>query len=714
MPEDIGTKANGCEYMQNRELSWLDFNGRVLSEAEDETVPLLERLHFLSIFTSNLDEFFMVRVGNLYDKMTLSPEEKDDKSGWDAAEQLNHIYDKVTALNRKKDVIYKRITEQLREYQIEDKHVGSLSEKERKFAVYYYKTQILPYLCPQEADSGHSLPELQNKKLYVAVRLRDKKGNISLGWIPVPDSVPRLLVFPQAGFCYLRVEVLISIWAALMFPEYETVERCILSVTRNVNISYADLANDRAGFRECVSKLVKKREHLPIVRLELEGKISPEFMEMLEKRIGIGHSQSFSSYSPLDLSYVYSIRELISSQRRQPLVFQPYEPRWAKDLKKEESMIGQIQKRDRILYFPYDSMEPFLMLLDEAAEDQRVVSIKITIYRLASASQIARALCRAAENGKQVTVLVELRARFDEENNISWSKILEEAGCHIIYGMKELKCHSKILSVAYQENKERHYITQIGTGNYNEKTSRSYTDLSYMTASKTIGEDALHFFENMENGRIDDDYAQLFVSPAGLKDRLISCINEEIEKGQAGYICMKANSLTDRRIMEKLAEASCAGVRVQLILRGICCLRPGIAGKTENIQVTSIVGRYLEHARIYCFGRGAMAKIYLSSADLMTRNLKKRVEIACPVTDIYIRRQLLWILKIQLMDTAKACKRLSDGSYFRKENDDKQIDSQELFMRESIHKGYEEDISREKFLFSLQQHHHYRKKNFRS
>lgn len=715
MPEDSRTIADGCEYMLNRELSWLKFNGRVLAEAEDKTVPVLERFHFLSIFTSNLDEFFMVRVGSLYDKMIFSPQEKDDKSGWSVEEQLEHIYEETIVLSRKKDRIYQTVMELLQEYQIEDKKAVGLTKEEQKYAIRYYKTRILPFLSPQTEEDGFSLCGLENKKLYVAVRLRDKKGKMLLGWIPVPDSVPRLLVFPGTGFCYLRVETLVSIWAVLLFPEYETVERCILSVTRNENISYADLECEKNDFRDCVSKLVKERTQLPVVRLEVEGNISPEFMEMLEKRIGVSRSQVFLSRSPLDLSFAYSVRDLISPKYRRLLVFPSYEPQWPEDLKKEESMIAQIQRRDRMLYFPYDSIEPFLMLMSEAAEDERVASIKITVYRLASASKIARALCRAAENGKQVTVLVELRARFDEENNISWSKILEEAGCHVIYGPERLKCHSKILCITYWENGERDYITQIGTGNYNEKTSRAYTDLSYMTASKAVGEDAIRFFENMEAGRTDGEYRQLCVSPVGLRNRLIACIEEEIEKKTAGYICMKANSLTDRRIINKLKEASCAGVQVQLILRGICCLRPGIANVTENIQVTSIVGRYLEHARIYCFGRGVTAKIYLSSADLMTRNLQKRVEIACPVTDLSIRRQLLWILKIQLMDNVKACLRLSDGSYSgkccEKENAGKQVDSQELFMRQSIHM---EEISQEKNFFLLQQQLHYRKKNFRS
>ena len=673
-------------YTQNRELSWLRFNRRVLEEAGDETVPLLERLKFIAIFTSNLDEFFMVRVGNLFDLSLVSPGEIDNKTGLTPSGQLEQIYSVIPGLIEIKNRLYDDAAALLRREGICDLTMDELTGEERKFVSTCYKAKILPVLSPQIVDAHHPFPHLVSKGLYVAALLRGKKGAASLGFLPVPDRLPAFLTMPGDPGRSIRMETVLHHYAPTLFGEFKVESACVLCVTRSADLSLDTELLEGEDIRSRMSKLLKKRASQSVVRLELSGKMSGEFMKLLKSRIRVESRQIYVDRSPLRMKYVFELIRTLPAERAAALSFPPYRPRWPADLDPKASIIDQVRRRDRLLFFPFDGVDPFLRMLDEAAERPDVLAIRITIYRLASSSRVAHILCKAAENGKEVTVLMELRARFDEANNISWSRLLEESGCKVIYGVEEYKCHSKICLITLRRGDKLSYVTQIGTGNYNEHTNEQYTDLSLMTADEQIGLDGTAFFQNMLVGNLEGTYRHLLVAPAGIKPRLLELIDQEIAKGPEGRIRIKANSMTEREVMDKLAEASQAGVQVQLILRGICCLRPGIPARTENIHVTSIVGRFLEHGRIYCFGRGKNAVVYIASADLMTRNLNHRVEIACPVYDQQVREQLLWILHTQLEDNVKASSLLPDGSYCRKVNTLAPCDSQEVFMKTSIHR----------------------------
>lgn len=673
-------------YTQNRELSWLRFNRRVLEEAGDETVPLLERLKFIAIFTSNLDEFFMVRVGNLFDLSLVSPGEIDNKTGLTPSGQLEQIYSVIPGLIEIKNRLYDDAAALLRREGICDLTMDELTGEERKFVSTCYKAKILPVLSPQIVDAHHPFPHLVSKGLYVAALLRGKKGAASLGFLPVPDRLPAFLTMPGDPGRSIRMETVLHHYAPTLFGEFKVESACVLCVTRSADLSLDAELLEGEDIRSRMSKLLKKRASQSVVRLELSGKMSGEFMKLLKSRIRVESRQIYVDRSPLRMKYVFELIRTLPAERAAALSFPPYRPRWPADLDPKASIIDQVRRRDRLLFFPFDGVDPFLRMLDEAAERPDVLAIRITIYRLASSSRVAHILCKAAENGKEVTVLMELRARFDEANNISWSRLLEESGCKVIYGVEEYKCHSKICLITLRRGDKLSYVTQIGTGNYNEHTNEQYTDLSLMTADEQIGLDGTAFFQNMLVGNLEGTYRHLLVAPAGIKPRLLELIDQEIAKGPEGRIRIKANSMTEREVMDKLAEASQAGVQVQLILRGICCLRPGIPARTENIHVTSIVGRFLEHGRIYCFGRGKNAVVYIASADLMTRNLNYRVEIACPVYDQQVREQLLWILHTQLEDNVKASSLLPDGSYCRKVNTLAPCDSQEVFMKTSIHR----------------------------
>lgn len=672
-------------YTQNRELSWLRFNQRVLEEAADPSVPALERLKFLSIFSSNQDEFFMVRVGSLFDLARMTPDDRDNKTGWTAAEQLHKIYRAVPGLLAMKKQIYTAVAEELSRSGIADLLPKELTAEEMKQMNRFFKGDLLPVLSPILLGPNHPVPHLVNKRLYAAALLEDKKGRKAVGLVPVPEDAPAYLLL-SGGVRYLRTENVLLHWLPTLFDGYSVRESCVMTVTRNADISFDEekFEDNEEDFRRQMKKLLKQRDHLAVVRLELSCPVSPEFQKILSELIRVETHQVFVDGCPLNMRYVFRLIGELPKELSLGLSYPACRPRWAEDLRPEMPILSQIQQHDRLLFYPYDSVEPFLRLLNEAAENPQVLSIKITIYRLASSSKIAQALCRAAENGKEVLVLMELRARFDEENNLTWSKMLEESGCQVIYGAEGFKCHSKICLITLRNHNKTSYLTQIGTGNYNEKTNAMYTDLSLMTVDPAIGEDAAAFFRNMLVNRLDGDYRQLCVSPFRIKEMLMEQIDRQIALGKEGYICVKANSVTEREVIDKLAQASQAGVEVQLIIRGICCILPGVPGETENIHVTSLVGRFLEHARIYLFGRGENGAIYISSADLMTRNLNRRVEIACPVHDPYLRGQLKWLLDSQLRDTAKASLMLPDGSYCRKHSA-VPFDSQDYFLRHSPH-----------------------------
>ena len=657
----------------------------MLEESADPTVPALERLKFVSIFSSNLDEFFMVRVGSLFDLARMTPDETDNKTGQTPAEQLHHIYRAVPGLLAMKEQICTAVMEQLAQSGIQDALPEALEADELKQVNRFFKTDLLPVLSPILIGPNHPVPHLVNKRLYAAALLENKKGRRALGIVPVPDNAQTYLML-SGQKRFVRTENILLRWLPTLFDAYNVKESCILAVTRNADISFDDekFEDSEEDFRRQMQKLLKQRDHLAVVRLELSAPVSQEFQKLLSSVIRVENRQIFVDRCPLNMRYVFRLAGELPKEISARLLYTPYRPRWAEDLYPGQPMIQQIQQKDRLLFYPYDSVEPFLRLLNEAAENPKVLSIKITIYRLASSSRIAQALCRAAENGKEVLVLMELRARFDEENNLTWSKMLEESGCQVIYGTEGFKCHSKICLITLRSHNKTGYITQVGTGNYNEKTNAMYTDLSFMTADHAIGEDAAAFFRNMLVNKLDGEYKQLCVSPFGIKTMLLHHIDRQIEQGKNGYICIKANSVTEREVIDKLAEASRAGVEVQLIIRGICCILPGVPGETENIHVTNVVGRFLEHARIYLFGRGESAEMFVSSADLMTRNLNRRVEIACPVRDVQLRAQLRWILDSQLRDTAKASLMLADGTYCRKHSA-AAFDSQDDFIRKSPH-----------------------------
>lgn len=682
MPKNNQEKYN---YTQNRELSWLRFNRRVLEEAADTEVPVLERLKFISIFSSNLDEFFMVRVGSLFDLSRMTPNDTDNKTGWTPKEQLHQVYKAVPGLLTMKEQIYTAVMEELSRSGIYDTSMADLDAADMKEVNRFFKMELLPVLSPILIGHNHPVPHLVNKRLYAAAFLENKKGHRAVGIVPIPESLPQFLMLSD-GKRFVRTENILKRWLPTLFGSYALKESTVLAVTRNADISFDEekFEDNEEDFRKQMKKLLKQRDHLAVVRLELNSKVSQNFLKALTGLIKVEGYQIVVDKCPLNMSYVFTLIDELPNELKNGILYPDYRAKWSRDLKPDQSIMTQVQQNDRLLFYPYDSVEPFIRLLNEAADNPSVLSIKITIYRLASSSKIAQLLCRAAENGKEVLVLMELRARFDEENNLVWSKMMEESGCQVIYGAEGFKCHSKICLITYRRFNRTNYITQIGTGNYNEKTNAMYTDLSLMTADASIGEDAAAFFRNMLVNRLDGDYKELAVSPFGIKTMLLQKIDEQIALGQDGYLCIKANSVTEREVIDRLMKASRAGVEIQLIIRGICCILPGVTGDTENIHVTSIVGRFLEHSRVYQFGRGEDAAYYISSADLMTRNLNRRVEIACPVHDKRLCEEIRWMLESQLSDTAKASLMLPSGSYSRKHSAEP-FDSQDFFTKKMPH-----------------------------
>ena len=670
-------------YTQNRELSWLRFNQRVLEEAQDLTVPLLERMKFVAIFTSNLDEFFMIRVGSLYDMVMMDDDSLDSRSGMTAKEQLEAIYDAMGPLYKERERTYAQIKKQLHPYGVCGLSFKELEPSEKKYVKRFFKEQVLPVLSPQIVDVNHPFPHLLNNKIYVVANLTIKDKSM-MGIVPVPQFISDILFLPGHDIRYIRMEKVIMEYLELIFEQYEITERNYLCVTRNADISPDDKSFDEdEDFRERMQQTLHKRRKLAAVRMEIAFPLTKEMENYLCEKLHLTPKQIFRTKVPMKLEYIYSIINKIPESMKRSLVEPPFSPQQSKYVQ-DGSVIRQVKRKDILLSYPYESMEPFLQLIKEASVDPSVMTIKITIYRLAKKTRLVEYLCAAAENGKEVTVLIELRARFDEQNNIDWSERLEEAGCRVIYGFEGYKVHSKVCQITYHNRNEIQYITQIGTGNYNEKTAALYTDVSLMTANKEIGEDVSNFFKNMSIGNLDGQYQHLIVSPNSLKRSVLELIDKEIAKGENGRIIMKMNSVTDMDFIEKIAKASQAGVKIDLLVRGICCILPGIKGVTENLTVTSIVGRYLEHARIFSFGVGKEQKLYIGSADMMTRNTEKRVEVVCPVMDTGIKERLNHMLAVMLSDNTKARTMQSDGSYIMKEKKEEEIIAQEIFMKEAM------------------------------
>lgn len=673
-------------YTQNRELSWLQFNARVLAEAEDENVPLLERFKFLAIFTSNLDEFFMIRVGSLCDMAAVDKEHTDSKSGLTAKEQLHLIYKAVVPLYARRDAAFSDVDSKLSVIGLRRLTMDSLAPDEQKYIKRYFKDIIAPVLSPQIVDSHHPFPHLEGKVLHIVALLSHKKTE-RLGLLPVPASLPPVVFLPETPSRYILTEDILLAYADHVFEMYDVLEKTVLCVTRNADIQVDDetFGVEGGDFRKKMEKLLRQRRRMAVVRVEINRPISDHFKEHFRSRFEVSDAQIFlSRTAPLKLGYAFSLGEHLPEKKRAFLSDAPFTPQQPAMLSAGQSLLKAALQRDILLSYPYESMEPFLQMIREAANDPAVLAIRITIYRLASKAKLVEYLCAAAENGKDVTALIELRARFDEQNNIDWSERMEEAGCKIIYGFEDYKVHSKICLITRRERGAVRHITQVGTGNYNEKTAKQYTDVSLITADERIGQDAGAFFNNMALGNLSGRYSRLFVAPTSLKNNILALMDEQIAKGKDGYILLKFNSLTDIDVIAKLREASCAGVTVEMIVRGICCLLPGVPGHTENITVTSIVGRFLEHSRIYVFGRGDEEKMYISSADLMTRNTERRVEIACPIDDPAVRTRLHDILYAMQHDTVKARVLQPDGTYCKKPAVQDPICAQDLLMQQAI------------------------------
>ena len=675
-------------YTQNRELSWLAFNERVLAEAADESVPLLERLKFASIFTSNLDEFFMIRVGSLFDLMGVEPGRRDSRSGMTPEEQLHAIYDAVRPLYREREAVCLGLERLLRRYDICRLEWKELSGSEKKYCQRYFHSEVEPIISPQIVDTHHPFPHLKNNVLHIGAWVKYRSRDV-FGVIPMPEALPGVLFLPcDEGLRYIHMEELLLHHAGDIFANYDVRAKCVFRVTRNADINPEDEAFDmdeNDDFRKKMRKALRQRTRLAPVRLELSERISGDFLEYLKKRLPVTDEQVFFTSAPLRLDYAFSLAgKLADPELRRALTYPEFKPCRNAQIRTGESMIRQISRSDKLLSFPFESMSPFLTLLKEASEDPDVISIKITIYRLARKAKLVEYLCAAAENGKDVTVFIELRARFDEQNNIDWSERLEDAGCNVFYGFENYKIHSKICLITRRERGEIRYITQVGTGNYNEKTAEQYTDVSLLTSNRDIGQDAVEFFKNMSIGELDGEYRHLLVSPYSLKREVLRLMDGEIAKGSAGRMRFKINSLTDMDIIERLRKASRAGVRIDMVVRGICCILPGIPGETENIHIVSIVGRFLEHSRIYCFGEGDDERMYISSADFMTRNTQRRVETACPIYDSAVRAKLNGIMDLCLMDNVKARELHADGSYSPVHGGEERFDAQQLQMDRAI------------------------------
>ena len=663
----------------NRELSWLKFNERVLEEAADETIPLCERLSFLSIFQSNLDEFFMVRVGSIHDMQLLSKPVRENKTNMTAGEQIDAILAAARELTAKKDWVYEQVMSQVAEQGIQIVDFHSISDVESGHMKRYFEQEIQPLLSTIVVGKKQPFPFLQNKEIYAAAVLETKNEKAKIGIIPCGSRVfERLIPVPTRPGSYMLAEELILHYLPSVFSKYKVTEKSIIRVTRNADIDADRMYDEDSNYREYMEELIKQRRRLCPIRLEMTRSLDTTITDRLCQILELEPDQVFLSRLPLDLSFVSGIRDAFHS--RPELFYQKRSPQPPAAVDPKRRMLDQALEHDILLSYPYESMKPFLNMLHEAAVDPKVVSIKMTLYRLAKDSKVVEALVEAAENGKQVDVLVELKARFDEENNIAWSRLLEDAGCHVIYGLDGYKVHSKLCLITRKDENGIEYITQVGTGNYNEKTSRLYTDLSLITRNQEIGLDALEVFKALSMGETVEQTKCLLVAPNCLQSRVLSFIDREIgraKEGKEAYIGIKINSLTDKKIMDKLIEASQAGVKVEMIIRGICCLQPGIEGYTENIHVTSIVGRYLEHSRIYIFGAGEHADLYLSSADFMTRNTERRVEVAIPLYDPAIRTRVQELFGIMASDNVKARELCPDGIYRRVPTGDTPLNAQE-------------------------------------
>ena len=671
----------------NRELSWLKFNERVLEEAENPEVPLCERLTFASIYQSNLDEFFMVRVGSLYDQTLLDKKICENKTGMTSQEQIDAILKQTKLINKRKEAVYEELMARVTEQGIRILRFNELDEDGARYLEGYFKSEIAPLISPTVIGRRQPFPFLKNKEIYAVAVLGAKGKKDRLGIIPCTSNIfGRLIAVPGMPGTYMLAEELILHFAPVVFKGYKIKSKSLLRITRNADIDADALYDEDLDYREFMAGLIKQRKKLAPIRLELSRDMDKKGIAVLCEYLELDENHVFMSSTPLDLSFVFQIQDLL---RKNPeLYFPKRTPQKSDQFQDGKSIIAQIKEEDKLLSYPYESIRPFLHLLTEAAEDPDVISIKMTLYRVAKQSKVVEALIEAAENGKEVVVLVELRARFDEENNIEWSRRLEDAGCQVIYGLDGYKVHSKLCLITRKNAGRVEYITQIGTGNYNEKTSRLYTDLSLMTSNVEIGLEASNVFQALSKGEVVEHTRHLLVAPKCLQNKVLDMLDEEIahaRNGEEAYAGFKLNSLTDKKIIDKLIEASEAGVKIDMIIRGICCLIPGVEGKTENIRIISIVGRFLEHSRIYIFGSKERRKYYIASADFMTRNTVRRVEVAAPVYNDKLKTKLQKMFDVMLSDNQKARKLEADGNYHRVSNDLTPVNAQEYFYAEAYH-----------------------------
>ena len=676
-------KIKKSPYMMNRELSWLKFNERVLNEAGNPKVPLAERLTFVSIYQSNLDEFYRVRVGTLMDQMDVSEVVRENKTNMTSEEQVKAIIRATRELEEKKTVIYEQLMGELEPKGIRLINFNKLSAEEGKILEEYFDREIAPYLSANIVSKQQPFPFLKNKDIYAVALLESKGGKTRTAIIPCSNNVFRRLIdIPTRKGTFLLSEELILQFLPKFFKNYSVKEKSLIRVTRNADIDTEMIYDEDLDYRDAMENLIKERKRMNPVRMEFTGTLNKKMMHALCKTIHVEKEHVFRSEVPLDLSFVFAIQSYLKNTNAGELFYPRRTPRPTPQLNDKKSLIPQILEKDVLLSYPFESMKSFINLLYEAAEDESVVSIKMTLYRLANKSQIVDALVEAAENGKEVVVLVELRARFDEENNIEYSRKLEEAGCHVIYGLNGYKVHSKLCLISRKTEQGVSYVTQIGTGNYNEKTSALYTDLSLITGNQEIGKEAAEVFAALLRGETVEETHLLLVAPKCLQNKVLDMIEEEIQhvkNGEEGYIGIKINSLTDKVIISKLVEASQAGVKIEMIVRGICCLIPDVKGYTENITVISIVGRFLEHSRIYRFGTKERENVYIASADFMTRNTLRRVEVAAPVLDERLKNQLDWMFETMMKDDEKGKCLTEKGIYVDRNLHVQKLNSQECF-----------------------------------
>ena len=683
--KNIGRGSKMSELYENRELSWLRFNQRVLEEAEDKRNPLCERLTFMSIYQTNLDEFFMVRVGSIHDQMLLEDDPRENKTNMTASEQLVAIRERVRELGKRKDESYHKLMKEVEKKGIHVVMYSDLDEKEKAFVQGFFQREIQPLLSPFTISKKRPFPFIKNKEICATAILETKGGKSRVGIVPCSNGMfSRLIEIPGSKGKFMLAEELILHFLPDIFSGYNIATKSLVRVTRNADIDADKEYDEELNYRDHMAEVIKQRRKLEPVRLEYTRDVDKKIIKRVMNFFNIDKEMVFNTDAPLDMSFLFDIEDMLRHDKT--LFYDKRIPQKSPEIDESLPIIPQVLEKDRFLSYPYENIRPFLTMLHEAANDPNVVSIKMTLYRLAKQSKVVEALVEAAENGKDVDVLVELKARFDEENNIEWSRTLEDAGCHVIYGLDGLKVHSKLCLITMKRGRDVEYVTQIGTGNYNEKTARLYTDLCLMTGNQSIGAEAARVFNALSLGEVMKRTEHLLVAPKCLQNKVIDKIDREIQiakDGGEGYIGVKINSLTDKKIIDKLIEASQAGVKIEMVIRGICCLHPGVKGKTDNIRIISIVGRFLEHSRIYIFGKGEREEMFIGSADFMTRNTVRRVEVATPLYDKDIRDRVRSFFQLQMSDNVKARELKKDGSYDYVKHTKPEIDSQSIFYEEA-------------------------------